>query len=217
MPPQERSTATTDGLPITVSITRLVKPENIPEVTRWVQAGVNLANRYDGFLGSGWVRGTADGEDWHMLYRFADQARLDAWENSAERAEWLERGRDLVVHQRTQRRTGIEGWFDAPRPATGTLELALDTPATPPPWKQTIAIWCGFFPVNTAFTYVISWLWPGFGLLPIWLRCLISTAILCPIMVPFVLPLVTGWLKPWLTAGLTPPLRDSAAPAPRRA
>ncbi|GAA4184171.1 antibiotic biosynthesis monooxygenase [Gryllotalpicola kribbensis] len=190
MSPQER-TASPDDLPITVSITRLVKPENIPEATRWVQAGVNLANRYDGFLGSGWVRGTADGEDWHMLYRFADRARLDAWENSAERAEWLERGRDLVVHQRTERRTGIEGWFDAPH--AGEAQ-------TPPPWKQTIAIWCGFFPVNTAFTYVISWLWPSFGLLPIWLRCLISTAILCPIMVPFVLPLVTGWLKPWLTA-----------------
>jgi antibiotic biosynthesis monooxygenase (ABM) superfamily enzyme len=187
-----------DSLPITVSITRLVKPEKIPEATRWVQAGVNLANRYDGFLGSGWVRGTADGEDWHMLYRFADRARLDAWENSAERAEWLERGRELVTHQRTERRTGIEGWFDTPRDGTGAL--ALTTPAAPPPWKQTIAIWCGFFPVNTAFTYVISWLWPSFGLLPIWLRCLISTAVLCPIMVPFVLPLVTGWLKPWLMA-----------------
>jgi len=185
VPPKERS------LPITVSITRLVKADKIPETTRWVQAGVNLANRYDGFLGSGWVRGTADGEEWHMLYRFADRERLDAWENSAERAEWLERGRDLVVHQRTERRTGIEGWFDAPHPGEAS---------TPPPWKQTIAIWCGFFPVNAAFTYVMAWLWPGFGLLPIWLRCLISTAILCPIMVPFVLPLVTGWLKPWLTA-----------------
>jgi len=200
MSPQERNTiATSDRLPITVSITRLVRPENIPEATRWVQAGVNLANRYDGFLGSGWVRGRADGDEWHMLYRFADRERLDAWENSAERAEWLERGRELVTHQRTERRTGIEGWFDAaPRDATGAL--ALDVPATPPPWKQTIAIWCGFFPVNTAFTYVIAWLWPAYGTLPIWLRCLISTAILCPIMVPFVLPLVTGWLKPWLTA-----------------
>jgi antibiotic biosynthesis monooxygenase (ABM) superfamily enzyme len=206
VPPKEQN------LPITVSITRLVKPEKIPEATRWVQAGVNLANRYDGFLGSGWVRGTADGEEWHMLYRFADQARLDAWENSAERAAWLEQGRDLVTHQRTQRRTGIEGWFDVPRPATGVLE-ALAVPPAPPAWKQTIAIWCGFFPVNAAFTYVISWLWPGYGLLPIWLRCLISTAIMCPIMVPFVLPLVTGWLKPWLTAAPRRRPHGNGAPA----
>ncbi|HEY0246977.1 MAG TPA: antibiotic biosynthesis monooxygenase [Gryllotalpicola sp.] len=181
-----------DALPVTVSITRLVKPEKIPEATRWVQAGVNLANRYPGFLGSGWVRGTADGEEWHMLYRFSSSELLDDWENSAQRAAWLEQGRDLVVHQRTERRTGIEGWFDAPQAGEASV--------SPPPWKQTIAIWCGFFPVNTAFTYVISWLWPAYGLLPIWLRCLISTAVLCPIMVPFVLPLVTGWLRPWLQA-----------------
>jgi antibiotic biosynthesis monooxygenase (ABM) superfamily enzyme len=201
MPPQELPLPTSaDGPPITVSITRLIKPENVPEATRWVQAGVNLANRYDGFLGSGWVRGTADGEEWHMLYRFADRARLDAWENSDERAAWLELGRDLVTHQRTERRTGIEGWFDAPSaPRADTLPL-LALPAAPPRWKQTIAIWCGFFPVNAAFTYVMAWLWPAYGLLPIWLRCLISTAILCPIMVPFVLPLVTGWLSPWLNA-----------------
>ncbi|MFC4242530.1 antibiotic biosynthesis monooxygenase [Gryllotalpicola reticulitermitis] len=207
MPPQERFSDTTthtithtatSTVPITVSITRLVKPEKIPEATRWVQAGVNLANRYDGFLGSGWVRGTADGEEWHMLYRFADRERLDAWENSDERAAWLDRGRELVTHQRTERRTGIEGWFDAPqddgRSATETA------PVAPPPWKQTIAIWCGFFPVNAAFNYAIAWLWPDYGLLPLWLRSLISTAVLCPIMVPFVLPLVTGWLKPWLNA-----------------
>ncbi|WP_322785838.1 antibiotic biosynthesis monooxygenase [Gryllotalpicola ginsengisoli] len=185
---------------MTVSITRIVRPEKIPEVTRWVQAGVNLANRYPGFLGSGWVRGTADGEEWHMLYRFASPQQLDAWENSPERAAWLEQGRDLVTHARTERRTGIEGWFDAPQ--------AGEVAVTPPPWKQTIAIWCGFFPVNTAFTYVMAWIWPGFGALPIWLRCLITTVILCPIMVPFVLPLVTGWLKPWLTKpGRTAPAR----------
>jgi antibiotic biosynthesis monooxygenase (ABM) superfamily enzyme len=72
------------SVPITVSITRTVDPAKIPDATRWVQSGVNLANQYPGFLGSGWVRASADSWDWHMLYRFSSVERLDAWESSAE-------------------------------------------------------------------------------------------------------------------------------------
>ncbi|MFD3445108.1 antibiotic biosynthesis monooxygenase [Microbacteriaceae bacterium 4G12] len=100
--------------PVTVSITRSVDPSRLPEVTRWVQAGVNLANTWPGFLGSGWVRSAADSTDWHMLYRFADAETLDAWQNSPERTRWLEGGRGLVEERRVHRVTGIEGWFDAP-------------------------------------------------------------------------------------------------------
>ena len=42
--------------PITVSIRREVDPDRVAEATVWAQTGVNLANRYPGFLGSGWVR-----------------------------------------------------------------------------------------------------------------------------------------------------------------
>jgi antibiotic biosynthesis monooxygenase (ABM) superfamily enzyme len=100
--------------PVTVSITRSVDPARLPEVTRWVQAGVNLANTWPGFLGSGWVRSAADSTDWHMLYRFADANTLDAWQTSPERSRWLEGGRGLVEERRVHRVTGIEGWFDAP-------------------------------------------------------------------------------------------------------
>src|SRR5687768_10000980 len=44
------------GEPITVSIRREVDPERIAEATAWVQTGVDMANKYPGFLGSGWVR-----------------------------------------------------------------------------------------------------------------------------------------------------------------
>ncbi|WP_349814799.1 antibiotic biosynthesis monooxygenase [Curtobacterium sp. MCJR17_043] len=100
-----------------MSITRLVEPDRIPEVTRWVQSGVNLANRYPGFLGSGWVRSTAQSREWHMLYRFADHDSLTTWENSDDRLRWLDLGRDLVVESRVEKRTGIEGWFDVPQDA----------------------------------------------------------------------------------------------------
>ncbi len=78
---------------------------------------MNLANRYPGFLGSGWVRSHATSREWHMLYRFADHDALATWENSDDRLRWLDLGRDLVVESRVEKRTGIEGWFDAPADA----------------------------------------------------------------------------------------------------
>ena len=61
--------------PVTVSVTRHVDPTRTTEMLAWVQAGTTLAEKFDGFLGSGWVRPSENSSDWHMLYRFADAAR----------------------------------------------------------------------------------------------------------------------------------------------
>jgi len=185
------------ALPVTVSITRSVYPERIPEVTRWVQAGVNLANRYPGFLGSGWVRSAQNSDDWHMLYRFADQQQLDAWEGSDDRTQWLEEGRDLVVESRVEKRTGIEGWFDAP----GAEAADLGVPFAPPRWKQATSIFIGFLPVNLAFTLLVTTFVPGWNGLPTALKVLLTTMALTPIMAYWVLPKVTALLRPWLQRG----------------
>lgn len=68
--------------PVTVSVTRHVDPSRSHEMLAWVQAGTSLAEKFDGFLGSGWVRPSEDSSDWHMLYRFADAHSLAAWEAS---------------------------------------------------------------------------------------------------------------------------------------
>lgn len=183
--------------PVTVAIERRVLPENVPAVTRWVQHGVNLANRYPGFLGSGWVRASAGSHDWHMLYRFADAATLDAWETSPDRVGWLAQGRDLVEETRVERRTGIEGWFDAPTASTParTAEVAA---TAPPRWKQSVSIWLGFFPVNLAFTLLVGSLVPAWDAVPVVPRVLATTLVLTPVMTYLVLPRVTRLLAPWL-------------------
>lgn len=188
-------------LPVTVSVHRVVRPEHVPQVTRWVQEGVNLANRWDGFLGSGWVRASEGSSDWHMLYRFADAARLDAWERSDERGRWLARGAGLVEERRVERRTGIEGWFDEPVRSddvpTAADDAAQPLPA-PPRWKQATSIWLGFFPVNLLFTWLSTELVPGWAGVPLVLRVLISTLVLTPVMAYWVLPWVTRRLHGWL-------------------
>ncbi|WP_127794615.1 antibiotic biosynthesis monooxygenase [Agromyces sp. LHK192] len=195
----------TANQPITVSIRREVDPSRISEATVWVQTGVNLANKYPGFLGSGWVRAGDDSTVWHMLYRFADEATLDAWERSNERTWWLSMGEGFVRSERSRRRTGIEGWFDEPPtgsisaidPDAGASASSVDLPAAPPRWKQATTIWLGFFPVNLAFSYLLSPV-PGWNDLPLWLRVLATTLVLTPIMAYWVLPFVTRALRRWL-------------------
>ena len=191
--------------PITVSIRREVDPDRIAEATVWVQTGVNLANRYPGFLGSGWVRAGEHSDVWHMLYRFANEDTLEAWERSPERAWWLEMGRGFVRAERARRRTGIEGWFDDP--ATGSVPAVTDVagagsetllPPAPPRWKQAVSIWLGFFPVNLAFALLVAAFVPAWEGVPLVLRVLVTTLVLTPIMTYWVLPGVTRMLRGWL-------------------
>ena len=65
-----------DALPVTVSITRHVEPDRVDQMVAWVRAGSSLAERFPGFLGTGWVRPGADSDEWHMLYRFDSAASL---------------------------------------------------------------------------------------------------------------------------------------------
>jgi len=198
----------TTNQPITVSIRREVDHDRIPEVSAWVQAGINRANRFPGFLGSGWVRESSDSDVWHVLYRFSSEQTLDAWEHSEERTSWLATGEGLIRSERSRRRTGIEGWFD--EPPTGSIPAidlssasdADDLPAAPPRWKQAVTIWLGFFPVNVLFAYLV-WPVPGWGELPIWLRVLATTLVLTPIMTYLVLPFVTRLLRTWLAPRTT--------------
>lgn len=159
-----------------------------------MQFGINLAHKYPGFLGSGWVRGSEDSATWNMLYRFSNSAGLAAWENSDERTEWLEAGTDLVLDAQVEKRTGIEGWFDMVQ----QTPPGASTPLPPPRWKQAVSIWLGFFPVNLGFTLLITWLVPGWNDVPTILKVLLTTLALTPLMAYFVLPWVTRMLRPWL-------------------
>jgi len=182
---------------VTVSILRTVDPARITESSHWVQEGMDRASRYPGFLGSGWVRASEDSANWHMLYRFSNPELLDAWESSAERAEWLSAGRDLVLHSRAEKRTGIEGWFDTPQGPTGSPDTSASE-GPPPRWKQTVAIWLGLFPLNLCFTLLVSAVIPDWDHVAMVIKVFASTTILTPVMAYLVLPWITRMLRPWL-------------------
>ncbi len=178
--------------PVTVSVTRHVDPSRSSEMLAWVQAGTTLAEKFDGFLGSGWVRPHEDSGDWHMLYRFADTDSLTAWEASPQREWWLEAAQGGVEEKVRERRTGIEGWFDE---ATSVESLSAG-PTPPPRWKQMVVIFLGFFPLSLAVNYAVSRTpladWP---LVP---RILVTIVVMTPLMTYAVLPWVTRRMSWWL-------------------
>ena len=198
--------------PITVAIERRIDPSRTVEATSWMQAGTDLAAGFPGFLGSGWVRAGEASDLWYMLYRFRDIPTLEGWEDSPQRSWWLDSGRAFASEVRVERRTGIEGWFDAPfathveprhpdrpsSPATGPVQQPI--PAAPPRWKQAVTIWLGFFPTNLLASWLLGFV-PGFTEWPLILRVLLATLLLTPVMTYAVLPWVTQMLRPWLQRG----------------
>lgn len=181
------------ALPVTVSITRHVQPDHVDQMIAWVRAGSALAERFPGFLGTGWVRPSVDSDEWHMLYRFDSSASLATWEASEQRTWWLGSAQGLVGESMRERRTGIEGWFDEPH--EHDVQDLRPLPTAPPRWKQAVMIWTAFFPLSLLAGLVLSRTAPGLAILP---RVLLTTVVMTPIMTYLVLPQLTRRLEWWL-------------------
>ncbi|WP_375389912.1 antibiotic biosynthesis monooxygenase [uncultured Amnibacterium sp.] len=177
--------------PVTVSITRRVPPERAKEAQAWLRSGQDLVAAMPGYLGSGWVRSEPDGEEWHMLYRFADGESLARWERSPQREWWVASAVGIAEDAWSERRTGIEGWFDSRARAA----ITAPRPPSPPRWKQMVSIFLVFYPLSLSIQLVLGgWL----VTLEPWLRVLVTVAVASPLMTYLLLPLVTRALRPWL-------------------
>ena len=132
-----------------------------------------------------------------MLFRFANEQSLSAWESSSERAWWISTAHGLAEDARQERRTGIEGWFDAP----SRVEVIREPAPAPPRWKQMIAIFLVFYPLSLGTNAALA---PFSEDWPLWMRVLALVVIVSPIMTYAALPLVTRALRPWLLRGRSP-------------
>lgn len=168
--------------PVTMLVARRVARECLQDFRLWLHEGQQLAADFPGYLGSGVLAPPPDDDEFQIVFRFADQRTLVAWEHSASRRAWLQRGAGLFAQPQEKRAQGLDAWFGS----------ALHRP---PRWKQSVAIWLAFFPVSLAFNLLFGgWL----GELPLVWRVLLSTLALTPLMTYWFIPLSTCLLEPWL-------------------
>lgn len=184
----------TPSTPLTLLITRRIKPARHADFHAWIRQGESLASTAPGYLGSGLLQPPPGDDHWQILFRFSDQASLDAWAASPARQAWLAAGEELIQHSSVHCAEGLEQWFGL---------------KTPPRWKQAVMIWLVFFPVSLCFTLLLG---DKLASLPVVLRVLCSTLMLTPIMVFLFIPLSSRLLHKWLQSDGSRPTGLSAKP-----
>ncbi len=138
--------------PVTLMVARRVAKGRYEELMAWLREGEQLATDFPGYLGSGVLAPPPHDDEFQIIFRFADEKTLHAWEFSASRSAWLSRGSELFADPSEHRVRGIDGWFGA-------------AGARPPRWKQAVAIWLAFFPVSLLFNFGLGPLLGGLDLL----------------------------------------------------
>ncbi|CAI8884869.1 Antibiotic biosynthesis monooxygenase [Pseudomonas sp. IT-P100] len=181
--------------PVTLMVARRVADGRYQDLMAWLREGEQLATDFQGYLGSGVLAPPPEDDEFQIIFRFANEQTMHAWEHSASRTAWLARGSDLFALKTEHRVSGIEGWFGA-------------AGQRPPRWKQAVAIWLAFFPVSLMFNVVLGPLLGEMSLLP---RVLISTLCLTPLMVYFFIPLSTRILAGWLNSTPARPVPADAS------
>jgi uncharacterized protein len=120
------------------------------------------------------------------VFRFDNQANLDAWLESPQRRQWTDRLSDLVEGEpRLQKITGLEGWFAQPSSSA----------RMPPRWKMTLAtgVMIYLFAVGLHLLFG-RWL----AELPVPLRSALTVSVTLLSMTYVVMPRVTRLLAGWL-------------------
>jgi len=196
--------ATPASNPVTVLVSRRVRRGQAAEFERLMAGMQSAAARFPGHMG-GFLIPPDQVEQgcYRTLFAFDTEAHLQAWTQSAERKDWLERIA-LVTHGDAAMRvlTGLETWFALP---------AARTKAPPPRWKMALVTWLGIFPLvlllsRTIGALLAPFLWPALVVMVV--TALVVTAMTWLVM-PTLVRLFAGWLYP-------PALESGPDPTPRR-
>jgi uncharacterized protein len=168
--------------PVTVTVARVVRPHRRQAFERWAADTLALAATYPGNLGGTLLKPGLGSSEYHLVYRFRDEASLAAWERSVERRQALERMQEMVDEERYARVAGLDSFFT--RPA-----------APGPRWRSTLLTIAAVFLITSTLQVVLmphlaSWPWPG--------RLLLSACLVVVLLGYVVMPALTRLFARWL-------------------
>lgn len=173
------------GDPVTVTVARKVAAGREREFEDWYDGITGAAARFPGFLGAGVLRPHTPGQEWHVVYRFADRPALERWEASPERAAWLRRADGFVEETGVHRVSGLETWFAMPG----------RTAPAPPRWKMAVVTLLAIVPLVLLMNLTVLPLlstWPLVG------RTLVLSGTLTVLMTWVVMPRMTRLFRRFL-------------------
>jgi antibiotic biosynthesis monooxygenase (ABM) superfamily enzyme len=170
--------------PVTVTVARVVRPDQRAAFERWAEDVLQVAAGFPGNLGASLLHPGPDSSEYHLVYRFVDDASLAAWERSSERRSALAHVEDMVDDERYNRVAGLESFFTRS--------------ATPGPrWRMTLLT---IVAVSAITSLLQQFVMPHLASWPLEVRLLLSATVVVIAMGNVLMPALTrlfaGWLHP---------------------
>ncbi|HZH03597.1 MAG TPA: antibiotic biosynthesis monooxygenase [Myxococcaceae bacterium] len=178
-----------EAVPVTVVVTRRVRPDLAPAFEAWLHGVAADAMRFEGHLGVHVIRPEPAASEYTAVFRFRTPAELRAWMESDLRARHFEEAeRFWDGAGREERVSGLETWFTLP-----------GQPAIRPPPRYKIAV-VSFFAVYGLLLVVPPVLAPWATDLPPPVQMALTSAVMIALMTYGIMPMLTRLLSRWLYA-----------------
>ncbi len=174
--------------PMTVSISRKVKPGCEAEYEQCLSGLIEAASRFSGHQGAVVLRpSSATNHEYVTIYRFDNYYNCQQWEHSETRRQLVGSLDNLVEGEAsTHKATGLEFWFSLP-------DLPVSMP--PRPYKMALVLILVVYALIMGLNVLLH---PILGSLPTPFRVFVVVVIQVFLMTYFIMPKVTQLLKGWL-------------------
>jgi antibiotic biosynthesis monooxygenase (ABM) superfamily enzyme len=168
--------------PVTVTVARVVRPDQREAFERWAEDVLEVASGFPGNLGASLLHPGPDSSEYHLVYRFVDDASLAAWERSSERRSALAHVQPMVDDERYARVSGLESFF------TRSAEPG-------PRWRMTALTVAAVFAITSVLQQVVM---PHLAGWPLEARLLLSAVVVVLLLGHVVMPALTRLFARWL-------------------
>jgi uncharacterized protein len=186
--------------PVTLVVRRRVLPGQQAAFETQVSLVSEVLAGWPGHLGTGVIRPAPGQREYTLVVRFSGAGHAAAWEDSPERAAWLQAVTPLLDGEaQLEQQPGLEFWFTPP-----------DSPVLRQPrrWKMAVVTVLALYPTTLTIGVLVG---PALAELPLWLRALVQAALVVPLMTYAVMPLSTRAFQKWLRTSTTEPQSDFQA------
>jgi antibiotic biosynthesis monooxygenase (ABM) superfamily enzyme len=168
--------------PVTVTVARVVRPDQREAFELWAEDVLEVASGFPGNLGASLLHPGPDSSEYHLVYRFVDDASLAAWERSSERRSALAHVEPMVDDERYARVSGLESFFTrSGQPG--------------PRWRMTALTVAAVFAITSVLQQVVM---PHLAGWPLEARLLLSAVIVVLLLGHVVMPALTRLFARWL-------------------